>query len=260
MKSKFYFRKISEFIFSIILLHLPVSAYRNNQPVFKVTLGSACYFAVPDSGQFQYGPSFSFNLRLYKKNSLEIEVEQVYWEEEIPVEHYAQRTAVINLQWMRYFSRGFFGFGYVITPSKFYNQDKHTYLIENNMSVGLLGLSGILSFTEKPVALHVKAKFSNSDKFKTGSEFMYYFEASSKLKLLEFLSVSFKYWRWYNTAYYNDMYQSAVTPFFNISWDKFFLDIGPVFSVSFYPSRYKEKFSFHGRIGYELLKRKKKND
>ena len=101
---------------------------------------------------------------------------------------------------------------------------------------------------------------SNSDKFKTGSEFMYYFEASSKLKLLEFLSVSFKYWRWYNTAYYNDMYQSAVTPFFNISWDKFFLDIGPVFSVSYYPSRYKEKFSFHGRIGYELLKRKKKND
>lgn len=257
MTRKFSYNKFSDFIFIVIILYFPVFAYKNNQPVFKAEIGSAYYFQIPDSGQFQFGPSLLLNTQLYKTNSIEVEVEHIYWEEEIPKEHYAQRAVVINLQWKRYFSRGFWGLGYLITPNKLYNQDKQTYLVEENMSVGLLGLGGFMSFTEEPLTFKINAKFSNSDNFKASSGFMYYFEASIKLKLLRLLSVSFEYWRWYNTVFYNDMYQSAISPYLNISWKGFIFDFGPVFSASDYPSAYKNKFTFYGRFGYVLLKRKK---
>ncbi len=191
---------------------------------------------------------------------MEIEIEHVYWEEEIPKEHYAQRAVIINLRWKRYFSKGFWGFGYLITPNERYNQDKQTYVLEEDWFVGLLGLGGFMSFTEDPLTLEINAKFTNSDYFSVDSEFVYYFEASATLKLLEILSVSFEYWRWYNTIFYNDMYQSAISPYINVSWNGFTLNFGPVFSVSDYPSAYKNKFTFYGRFGYTLMKRKEKND
>ena len=236
------------------------SVHSTKQALFKVALGSAYYFDFPGTNKFQFGPSLSLKGRLYKSNSVAIDVEQLYCEEQSYERHHAKRTAVVDLQWIRYLNQGLFGIGYVLTPSKNYYLDKKTYLRGDTMSVGLLGLSGSLIYNQHPVTAGVNAKFSNSDVFKTGSEFMYYIDASITLRLLKSLSFSLLYWRWYNTSRYDHVFQSAIVTQLTLSWNKFFIDLGPAFSINHYPSSYRDIFIFHGRIGYAHPKRKKKND
>ncbi len=245
-------------ILLVLFLYFSLCADLYNQPVFKVVIGSAVYFENPDTSQFQYGPTLSLSKQLYERNSIELEIEHVYMAEEFPENYYAQRNIIAHIYWKRHFQKGQFGLGYSISPQKFYNQNRRTATVKEDWEVSLLGLGGSLTFTENLITFHVKGRFFNSDKFRIDSEFMYYLEASIKWKLLKHFSASFGYWRWYHSAYYDNQYQSVVYPSLHLHWKGILFDFSTVFSLNRYPSSYKNKFNFFGKLGYELLNRNKK--
>ena len=108
-------------------------------------ISSATYFQIPDTCRFQYGPSLAFGVPIYKRNSLGLSCEHVYWEEQTRTRLLAQRVGVVDLHWIRYLTKGYWGVDYVITPNRVYDQDKHTWLVKEKTYAGFIGFGIIKS-------------------------------------------------------------------------------------------------------------------
>jgi len=254
------------FISSIFFLTPPSESFGNELPQFKAEISSAVVFKIIDTLLFQYGPSFAALFSVDDYNAIGIHVEHIFSEVQMYPEHFASRAVLINLQWIRRIGKTHWGMEYILIPGREYNKSNESSLITRESTLGLIGIGTFFSLKENRITLSGEGKFANRDLFTTDAGLITMFRLAATINILRWTSLSCELRYWSNAGLHEDEINKDILEGIEKNWGSVYPSLqfeikglrfyfGPLFYLDNVPSRYENKFTLYGTVGYSLKKR-----